>query len=213
MEKKQKTPLKPTTAPAADRPAAPKKTTKHVNSLLELPRTGVLDFFAGASVEELLTVFDESYASDLVNVLLDLPKATVRDLLMRVYKLRKRRAAEVSTLYYYKDYLTNPLPLELETEGGAKLPNYYAILGVPRDAKPEDLKEAYRLLSRAHDPDMFSPPRRKVGDERRQEIIDSYSHLKNPLKRDKTDKLLPNIGYLYPRRDQSWFESVRRILI
>jgi len=169
------------------------------------------DFFDGASVEKLLTIFDQSYPSDLVNILLDLKRATVKNVLEQLYKLRKRRVMEVSTLYYYKDYLTNPLPLELETEGGAMMANVYAILGVPREAKPDDLKEAHRLLSRAHDAEMFSPSMRKVGDERRQEITDAYNQLKNPQRREKTDKLLPNIGYLYPRRDQSWLEAVRRI--
>ena len=201
-------PLKTGSAPRA---AAPRKTTKHVDFLLGKTPLAMADFFDDAPVDKLLAVLDQSYASDLVNVLLDVKKSTVKNLLGRLYKTRKRRVMDVSTLYYYKDYLTNPLPLELETEGGIKMPNFYAILGVPRDAKYEDLKEAHRLLARAHGPEIFSPSMRKASDERRQEINNAYNQLKNPQKREKADRLLPNMGYFYPRRDQSWLEAVRRI--
>jgi len=168
-------------------------------------------FFEIVPPEDLLVLFEESYPSDLVNILLDLKKAAVKNLFEHLGKLKKRAIAEVSTLYYYKEYLTNPLPLDLETETGSTVPNYYAILGVPRDVSQEDLREAHRLLSRAHEPAMFSPDRRAAGEERLGEINDAYNHLKNAERRQKADRILPNINYLYPRRDQSWMEALHRI--
>jgi hypothetical protein len=190
-----------------------RKTNKHIEHLATLPRSECLDFFEKSPPETLIEVFEESYSSDLVNLLLDLKKATVRKFLETLTAHRKRGVVEVATLFYYKEYLTNPLPLQVETETGAIVPNYYAILGVPRDVSDEDLKTAHRLLSRAHDPEAFSPLVRKSGEARLAEIEDAYANLKNPPRRQSADRLLPNISYLYPRRDQSWLESVQRLSV
>ena len=53
---------------------------------------------------------------------------------------------------------------------------------------------------------------RKTGEERLEEINDAYNNLKSPQKRAKADRILPNVSYLYPRRDQSWLEAVQRIM-
>ena len=189
-----------------------RKTTKHVDGLLAMSRSERIDFFENCPREHLLKIFEESYGSELVNILLDLKKATVKRFLELVGRLRKRAVVETATLYHYKEYLTNPLPLQVEAAEGHILPNYYAILGVPREASEEDLQMAYKLLARAHGPEIFSPMMRKAGEDRLHEIQDAYSHLKTPARRQKADRLLPNISYLYPRRDQFWLESVLRLL-
>ena len=189
-----------------------KKTTKHVDALLALSRAQQMAFFETATESQLLQIFEESYPSDVVNVLLDLKKSAVKHLLETVAAVRKRAVAEAATLFYYKEYLTNPVPLKVDTEAGIAMPNYYAILGVPRDATEEDLKSAHRLLANAHDPAVFSPAMRKSGEERLMEIEEAYNNLKTPQRRARTDKLLPNVNYYYPRRDLSWLESVHRLI-
>jgi hypothetical protein len=141
-----------------------------------------------------------------------LKKATVKRFLEMLASQRKRAAPETATLYHYKEYLTNPLPLQVETDTGGSLPNYYAILGVPRDVSDDDLKTAYRLLTRAHAPAAFPPSMRKSGSERLAEIQDAFDNLRSPPRRQRADRLLPNISYLYPRRDQSWLEAVQRLV-
>lgn len=192
--------------------ASPKRTTQQIDALLLMSREERISFFEKTPPEKVLDIFEKSYGADMVNILLDLKKATVKRLFEVLAALRKRAIADTATLYYYKEYLTNPLPLRVETDTGRSVPNYYAILGVPRDVSAEDLKAAHRLLSKAHSPDFFSPVLRKTGEERLQEINEAFNNLKNPQKRAKADRILPNVRYLYPRRDQSWLEAVQRIM-
>ena len=203
---------KKTRCATPSRTATSRKTTKHTDSLFAMSRVERMSFLERAPPEKLLEIFEESYPSDVVNLLLDLKKAMVKHLFETLGRLRKRAIQEVATLYHYKEYLTNPLPLRVETEAGISIPNYYAILGVPRDATGDDLKMAHRLLSRAYEPEVFSPPMRKAGEERLREIDDAYGNLKSADRRAKVDRLLPNVSYLYPRRDQSWLEAVSRLL-
>ena len=54
-------------------------------------------------------------------------------------------------------------PLEsppVRTDGGGvmKFRDYYATLGVARDASAEDIKRAYRRLARRHHPDVSREP-------------------------------------------------------
>ncbi len=53
---------------------------------------------------------------------------------------------------------------------------------------------------------------RPVGELRLAEIDDAFRHLHPEEKRSQSDQILPNIHYLYPRRDQSWLEATQRIL-
>ena len=185
---------------------------KHLQALAEKSRAECHDFFENGPVEKLLVLFDESFPADLVNFLLDLKKSTVKHFFEILKVQRKRALVELVTLYYYREYLTNPLPLQVETLSGESLPNYYAILGVPREATEDGLRTAHRFLSRAYSPDSFSPAIRSAGAERLVEIDEAFDNLKTPNRREHADRLLPNINYLYPRRDQSWLEFVQRIL-
>lgn len=64
--------------------------------------------------------------------------------------------------------------------------DYYAVLGVSRDADDADLKKAYRNLARTHHPDKNSGD--KNAEERFKEISEAYAVLSDPDKRAQYDR-------------------------
>jgi molecular chaperone DnaJ len=62
--------------------------------------------------------------------------------------------------------------------------DYYATLGVRRDASPDELKRAYRRLAREYHPDVNPDP---VAQERFKEISAAYEVLSDPGKREIVD--------------------------
>ena len=67
-----------------------------------------------------------------------------------------------------------------------KYKDYYAALGVPRDADTEQIKKAYRKLARQHHPDMSKAPDAEA---RFKEAGEAYATLKDPEKRTAYDQL------------------------
>jgi molecular chaperone DnaJ len=63
--------------------------------------------------------------------------------------------------------------------------DYYQILGVPRDASPEQIKKAYRQLAMKLHPDVASEP--DAGD-RFKKVAEAYEVLADPKKRDLYDR-------------------------
>jgi molecular chaperone DnaJ len=63
--------------------------------------------------------------------------------------------------------------------------DYYAILGVPRNASIEDVKKAYRRLARKFHPDLH--PGDKEMEAKFKDINEAYSVLINPEKRKQYD--------------------------
>jgi curved DNA-binding protein len=66
-----------------------------------------------------------------------------------------------------------------------KFRNYYEILGVARDAGPDDIKRAYRRLARKYHPDVSKEPDAEA---RFKEMKEAYEVLKDPEKRKAYDQ-------------------------
>ncbi len=64
--------------------------------------------------------------------------------------------------------------------------DYYAVMGVERNASAEDIKRAYRKLARQYHPDVSKEPR---AEERFKEIGEAYEVLRDPEKRAAYDQL------------------------
>ncbi len=69
-------------------------------------------------------------------------------------------------------------------EGGIAQVDYYEVLGVPRDATPEEIKRAYRKLARELHPDVNPDP---ATQERFKEVTAAYEVLSDPEKRQMFD--------------------------
>ncbi|MEO7039219.1 MAG: DnaJ C-terminal domain-containing protein [Candidatus Elarobacter sp.] len=66
--------------------------------------------------------------------------------------------------------------------------DYYAILGVPKNAPEKDIKSAYRKLARKWHPDA-NPDNQRAAEEKFKDIQESYEVLGDPEKRRKYDVL------------------------
>ena len=65
--------------------------------------------------------------------------------------------------------------------------DYYATLGVSRDASADEIKKAFRKLAKKHHPDLAKD--KKSGEERFKEVNEAYEVLSDPTKREKYDAL------------------------
>ena len=93
-----------------------------------------------------------------------------------------------------------------------KYKDYYAILGVKRDAGADDIKNAYRRLARKYHPDVS---KEKNAEEKFKEMAEAYETLKDPEKRAAYDQLgshasgqefrpPPDWGQQFAQRDSSF---------
>ncbi|HEX9878261.1 MAG TPA: DnaJ C-terminal domain-containing protein [Gammaproteobacteria bacterium] len=70
-----------------------------------------------------------------------------------------------------------------------KFKNYYEVMGLSRDASPDDVKRAYRRLARKYHPDVSKEP---DAEERFKELGEAYEVLKDSEKRAAYDQLGAN---------------------
>src|SRR5688500_5831645 len=70
-----------------------------------------------------------------------------------------------------------------------KYKDYYAILGVRREANSEEIKKAYRKLAHKYHPDVSKDP---AGEEKFKEVAEAYETLQSPEKRAAYDQLGPH---------------------
>jgi molecular chaperone DnaJ len=90
--------------------------------------------------------------------------------------------------------------------------DYYHILGVARDAPPEDIKKAYRQMALKHHPDRN--PGSKEAEDRFKEAAEAYSVLGDPEKRSVYDRFGSDglRGQGFSGFDPSVFEDFEDIL-
>jgi len=90
--------------------------------------------------------------------------------------------------------------------------DYYKVLGLPRDAPPEDIKKAYRQLALRHHPDRN--PGSKEDEEKFKEAAEAYSVLADPEKRSVYDRFGSDglRGQGFSGFDSSVFEDFEDIL-
>ncbi|HEY4002921.1 MAG TPA: DnaJ domain-containing protein, partial [Candidatus Xenobia bacterium] len=65
--------------------------------------------------------------------------------------------------------------------------DYYKILGVPPMAQPEDIRKAYRTLSKKYHPDL-NPDVKQYSEEKMKELVGAYNVLNDSDKRKEYDK-------------------------
>lgn len=67
--------------------------------------------------------------------------------------------------------------------------DYYKILGVPRDASPEDIKKAYRKLALKWHPDRVAPEKKDEAQTKFQDIGEAFEVLSDPEKKRIYDQV------------------------
>ncbi|NNN05058.1 MAG: DnaJ domain-containing protein [Elusimicrobia bacterium] len=70
--------------------------------------------------------------------------------------------------------------------------DYYAVLGVKKNASPEEIKQAYRRLAKVHHPDLQPQSQKAAAAEKFKELNEAYEVLSHPDKRAAYDRYGPD---------------------
>ena len=73
--------------------------------------------------------------------------------------------------------------------------DYYKILEIDKDASPEIIKVAYKLLVKKYHPDLKEGKEKKEAEEKIKEINEAYDVLSNSIKKSDYDKTLENNSF------------------
>lgn len=89
--------------------------------------------------------------------------------------------------------------------------DYYKVLGVPKDAKPEQIKKAFRKIARENHPDQH--PGDKKAEERFKAASEAHDVLSDPAKRKEYDaaRAVGGAGFHFPRGGQGPTTNVNDI--
>ncbi|MGH9389319.1 MAG: DnaJ domain-containing protein [Vicinamibacteria bacterium] len=69
--------------------------------------------------------------------------------------------------------------------------DYYAILGIAKTARPDDIKKAYLQLARDNHPDLIRDPSQKAEADRKFQLItEAYNQLRDDKLRREYDRTL-----------------------
>ena len=85
----------------------------------------------------------------------------------------------------------------------AQTRDYYEVLGVPRDASPDQIKRAFRRLARRHHPDVS--PEDPEAEVRFREVAEAYEVLRDPERRAQYD-MYGQVGPSGPLLGDIWEE-------
>ncbi|MFC1462291.1 J domain-containing protein [Verrucomicrobiota bacterium] len=132
-------------------------------------------------------------------------------------RLRTLGDATVDTFMVRQDYwrCIGGLPREITSLPGKRVPNHYAILGVPRNASNDMITTSHRLLALAFHPDRsdvftMTPEEVRALSHEFSRIQDAYVVLEDiEEKRKEYDEHLPCYAFWYPR--EAWYYGAESI--